>query len=278
MFLRFDAAMNGKNFSDIAPEVLLRDIIELPVEMDTDATNRAGRYGQTVPTLARRSLSVRLVYQIREYDIQRRSAVNGMVLAWAMQGGWLTINSRPGKRLRVVCNSLPGMDSNLKWTQDLSITFTAYAVPYWEDDGDAKSVTFTTEGDAVDGMYHGANVINAPGNVDKEPVTAFVTNINSDGALLTHLKIMVDDTFMEFEGMNQGADGYMGAFIVIDYDENDILRIRDTRSDVDNGSLLKYRTEESDDDLLAVCNKDNQIHVYADVPVSLTIYARGRWL
>lgn len=278
MFLRYEATLDGKNFSDIAPEVLLRDIVEQPADVDLQANPRAGLYGQSVPTRKRLALSVRLVYRIREYDSRKRAEIRDKVAEWANganRGGWLTINTRPGMQLQVVCDVPPSLDSSLKWTQDLTLTLTAYAVPFWQDIGVGQTVNFDTVWADDVGMYKWSDVIRPKGNVGKVPVTCFAFNM--DDKPLTHLKIMVDDTMMEFKGMNIEGGGVLGGWFSLDYTEDDILQIKNVRDDNDP-SLLQYRTAESDDDLLARCNVYNQIHVYSDATVNITLYARGRWL
>lgn len=278
MFLRYEAALDGKNFSDIAPEVLLRDIVEQPADVDSQANPRAGLYGQSVPTRKRLALSVRLVYLIREYDSRKRAELRDKVAEWANganRGGWLTINTRPGMQLQVVCDTPPNLDSSLKWTQDLTLTLTAYAIPFWQEAGDGQAVELDTVWADNVGMYKGSAAISPKGNAGKVPVTCFAYNM--DDKPLTHLKIIVDDTIMEFKGMNIAGGGVLGGWFSLDYTDEEILQIKNVRDDNDP-SLLQYRTAESDDDLLAQCKVRNEIHVYSDATVNITFFARGRWL
>ncbi len=134
MFLRFEAQLNGNKFSDIAPELILRDIVESPAEVDVSKVRYANRPGQRVSSIVRTSLSVRLVYVIRSRDIQRRMEIRDLIVAWAANGGTLKVNTRPGKMLRVICETSPMLESSLRWTQDLSLTLTAYSIPYWQDE------------------------------------------------------------------------------------------------------------------------------------------------
>jgi hypothetical protein len=278
VFLRYEAALNGKIFSDIAPEVLLRDIVEQPADVDSQANPRAGLYGQSVPTRKRLALSVRLVYRIREYDSRKRAEIRDKVAEWANGangGGWLTINTRPGMQLQVVCDTPPNLDSSLKWTQDLTLTLTAYAIPFWQEAGDGQAVELDTVWADNVGMYKGSVAISPKGNAGKVPVTCFAYNM--DDKPLTHLKIIVDDTMMEFKGMNIAGGGVLGGWFSLDYTDEEILQIKNVRDDNDP-SLLQYRTAESDDDLLAQCKARNEIHVYSDATVNITFFVRGRWL
>lgn len=273
MKLRFEAALGGKNFSDIAPEVLLRDIVEIPAEMDVQKSRRATRPGQIITGKTRTALAVRLVYNIRAYDVARRAQVRDLVAEWACGGGWLTVNTRPGKRLYVVCETPPNVESSLKWAQDLSMTLYAYAQPYWEKE-DEVTVSIPAEWSNTHGMYYGAHVINPEGNVTEVPVSFIAWNTSDDKAL-THLKVMVWNTFFDLRDIAVEPGGMLYGLVQARYDENDILSIRDEMTGV---SLMANRTAESSDDLLARCGKDNQIHVYADAPCRVQLEARGRYL
>lgn len=275
MFLRFEATLNGKKFSDIAPEVILLDILEQPADMDVSLSRRGYRSGQRSSGRVRTSLSVRLVYNIRAYSIERRAAIRDMIADWAKDGGWLTVNSRPGKRLFVEVDNPPNLDSSLKWTQDLSLTLTAYSQPYWEDEEDVRVGAVDAAWSPAHQQYYAANVITPTGNVPTVPLS--VSFYASGGAPLTHIKIVADDTFIELDNLSVQPSLVRG-YVFIDYDDNDVLMIHDLMADDDNSSLMSNRTAESSDDLLVRCGKTNQLHVYSDVPVTVTFWAKGRWV
>lgn len=52
--------------------------------------------------------------------------------AWAEAGGVLTLHEDGKRVLRVVCTQYPTM-STLNWLETLSLVFTAFSCPYWED-------------------------------------------------------------------------------------------------------------------------------------------------
>nr|MBR4281678.1 hypothetical protein [Clostridia bacterium] len=145
MKMRFDAALDGASFAEIDETVILLDIDEPPAEEDIDLARRAMHPGTRITSRIRRKLSVRLRFVVREYDIARRAWIMDRITAWAAKGGWLTINSRPGQRLRVVPERLPAMGSSLKWTAEIELTLTAYERPYWEQIQPMR-VTITGEG------------------------------------------------------------------------------------------------------------------------------------
>lgn len=269
MELLFDAALNGVAFSSIAEEVFLTDIVEEAPRMDTQTAPLALRDGLIRTHNRRQSLSVRLVYVIRTQDVGLRSELRDKVAAWAAKGGVLTINSRPRKQLQVVMDTPPPLDSGGKWTNELSLTLTAYAVPFWED-VKAQGLQFSTAWADTYGQYFFADVITPKGNAPEIPLTVLLQCIGESA--LTALKIVANETVMEFTGLSIAAGQNV---LAISYDKNGLLAIEDVMT---GESLMKNRTPASSDDLLVKTGKGNQIMIYSDQPVSGAISYRGRWV
>lgn len=254
MFLRFDAAMNGQSLAALAPEIIVRDICEQVAEVDATTVRRANRTGQRVSDKFRTALSVRIVYNIRAYDIVRRTQIRDMIADWAGDGGWLTINTRPNQRLYVHVVNPTAVDSALKWTQDLTMTLTAYERPYWEDQLPVSVMTTDT------GTLYPA------GTVRDTYVECDVLNIGDSD--LTALKLTCGDTHITLEGISVPT----GERVVIAYTDDDLLTI--TAAGV---SALGNRTADSSDDLMAYTRKSNVISATGDQSVSAVFTARGRW-
>lgn len=254
MFYRFDAYLNGVSFAHLDELILLRDINELPPQEDVQQTRRGLHPGTRITSRVRRSLSLRLVYNVREYDITARARVLDKIAAWAGNGGWLTINSRPGQRLYVVPEDLPSMGSSLKWTDDMEMTLTAYERPYWEQQWPVVStITFT------------GNIIPL-GTLPEAYVECDVTNTGDDA--LTSLTLSCDATKIALEGLNVPP----GEHVTISYTDTGLMQIMAA-----GASALANRTAESSDDLIAIAKKKNGIAVLADQSVSATFKARGRF-
>lgn len=269
----YDVSLGGVSVHSLADEIIVRDIVEKPAKMDMQTSKRALHAGTRVTNDIRRSLSVDVVYVIRTEDSERRAEIAGLIAGWVGSGGWLEISTRPGKRLYVRPSDFPSLGSSLRWTEDITMTLTAYEQPYWEDKDDV-AVAITGAWSASHGMYHGANVINPAGNVEKVPLTAMLWNPGEDAAI-THLKIVSDGTFFEFEGLQLEPGGMFSSLMEIAYTDDDVLTISDVMQDK---SLLVNRTAESSDDLLVRCGKTSQIQVYADAPFQVNFFAKGRWL
>ena len=177
--------------------------------------------------------------------------------AWAMGGRYLSIGDRPGQRLRVVCDTLPSVTSALRWTQDLIMVFTAYAMPYWEADTPIRASFTGTSGTAA---------IRQAGTA---PCFLEADIANTSGATLTSLSLTADGQKMAFSGLALGA----GKTLKICYDENWILR-----AEVDGASVLAQRTADSADDLILQPGKATTVTIAASDAVSVTLKARGLWL
>ena len=273
--LLYDACLNGVSIHTLAEEIILRDIVENPADMDIQTAKRSMHPGTRETSSVRRKLEIDLVFVIYTQDSRRRAEISGLVAAWANDGGWLTVNTRPGMRLHVRPTKMPAQGSALRWQEDITLTLTAYAIPFWQEAGDGQTVELDTVWADNVGMYKGSVAISPKGNAGKVPVTCFAYNM--DDKPLTHLKLMVNDTMMEFKGMNIAGGGIFGGWFSLDYTDEDILQIKNVR-DEDDPSLMRFRTAESSDDLIARCNVKNQIHVYADSMLNITFFARGRWL
>lgn len=263
----FEATLGGVALSSLADEILLTDIVEEPVQMDTQTAPLALGDGMLRTVNRRESLSVRLVYQIRTQDVARRAEVRDLVAAWAVNGGALTVNTRPGKQLRVVCDTAPEQGSSGKWTDDLEIVLTAYAVPYWED-VEKVSISVNTVWNANRGEYYYANVIRPTGNVSA-PLE--FTMLYTGTETLNRLKIICGSKAIEFTDMGVTRMN----IVQITYDVNGLFKAYKGA----NVSLLPMRTPESEDELFATPGTDNQIYVLSDAEIhGGSITCRGRWL
>ena len=137
------------------------------------------------------------------------------------------------------------------------MTFTAYAMPYWEADMPIRAVFSGTGGTAVI-----RNAGTAPCFLEAEIS-------NTSGSTLTSMSMTADGQTMAFTGMALGA----GKTLKIFYDDKWLLR-----AEVDGASVLNRRTADSADDLILQPCKSTTVTIAADKAVSVTLKARGLWL
>ena len=252
MLLRFEATLNGVAFSNIDEKLILRDIEEMRPRETQNESPRATYPGTRVSSRVRRALSVRLVFCVREYDITKRADVLDKVAKWAANGGWLTINSRPGQRLYVRPDEMPSMGSSLKWTEDMYMTLTAYENPFWEDET-AKTLT-------------GNGYLNPGGTYPTAYVSCDITNAGH--AALTKVTVNCGSTKIILDGL------YItnGQTVSIGYTDDGILQI--TANGV---SALANRTPDSSDDLMIRGGVSTWVSVTSNVTVTRVFSTRGRY-
>lgn len=261
----FTAALGGVALLSLADEIILTDIVEEPAEMDTQTAPLALGDGMLRTVNRRKSLSVRLVFQIRTQDVVRRAEVRDLVAAWAAKGGLLTTNTRPGQQLRVVCDTPPAQGSSGKWTDELEMTLTAYAVPYWEDEMETEQ-DVETVWNASAQMYSCARVIDATAHQLDVPLSVRLIYTGAETALTyAMVKAGVEDpTFIELAGMSILSSGLFGAWILMNHTDEGFLNIQEAMSLT---SLMANRTPESSDDIIIPAGENVQIMIYTDQPI-----------
>ncbi len=258
MMTRYACALNGIPLHGIDDRIHVLDIVQLPPKMRI-ATADAPLEGTHLIHQTRASLTVRVSFLIREYDVVARRSILQQICAWAASGGTLTINDRPGQQLRVVCTDLPRY-SAMAWLDELTLTFTAYEAPFWED---AAAASATVSGDA--GSTGGTGTLAIPGTAGYTPVHC--TAINRGTAPLTTITLEVSGSAITLEGLSIAA----GGAVAVEMDGVH-LRIHSAGS-----SLLHTRTATSSDRLLGCCGQENPVAARGDQPIEAMFSARGRY-
>lgn len=252
---RYACAVDGLGLQDIDPTIHITDIQETAPKVRADTATNALYDGLRLTRLLRQSLSVSVTFEVHEYDAARRKAVAQRACDWA-RDGWLTVSDRPGQRLRVVCDRLPVVPSALKWTDRLTIGFTAYDLPFWQEQ---YPVTATFSGD------NGGVIIVPTGN----RACCLEAEITATGGTVDHLVLSVGGRSLAFSAL--GLTG--GQTLSIGYDDERHLQYMR----IGDASALSRRTPESADDLLLQAREHNAVAISANAPVRVTIRARGLW-
>ena len=134
------AALNGDQLDEIHDAIVIRGIEQAAGKDNITATATGGPFGQRITGARRDSIdiTVKFAIDIKKRDLEGRNAVLEAVNAWAAAartetgGAWLTVGHKPDRRIRVVL-AQPAAEGDLwKWTDDFTIIFRAYGVPYWE--------------------------------------------------------------------------------------------------------------------------------------------------
>ncbi len=251
---RLYCALNGVSFSSLDESIRLLDVQEISptlrsvtADRHTDGTYLLARH--------RASLQIRLRFLIAEYGVARRSELLHRVMAWAEQGGNLTLEKQGMRVLSVVCTSFPSL-SALNWLETLSLTLTAYDCPYWED-ADATVLTMT---DTL--------AVTAPGTAPETPLDVLITNAGS--AALTRISITAAQR-ITLSGLSIPSGGQLrihhdaGYFAV----ESKLGGI--------STSVLSCRTPDSADDLTLLPGQAVVVSISADAAIQAELRFKGRY-
>lgn len=250
---RYSVTLNGEPLLQISPNIIITDINYDSPKVNIETYNVAKRHGSIIHRQYVDKKSVTISFMIREYTTARRQAVCSSVIKWAKKGGVLKINDRPGQHLDCVCESYPSVSSVRDWLSEVSITFSAFANPFWIDDIQSS---IALSGTAGNGMLY------VPGDAQETFVEATV----KAKAALTSFTLTVGGRTMTVT--SNIANGHT---VKLEYDKNMILSIKDN-----NTSILNKRT--GADDLIAVCGERNTVSFTSSANADVVFSAKGAWL
>ena len=208
----------------------------------------------------REQLSLRVRFLIEEYDIAARHQLLHLVAAWAEAGGVLTLHEDGKRVLRVVCTQYPTM-STLNWLETLSLVFTAFSCPYWEDAAETSFLMPNTS-DAP------SKLLAVPGDAPETPLNLLIRNIGDTA--ITTLTISAAGK-ISFQGLTLAP----GAAIRIHHNAG--VFAAEMVSDDSTVSILPYRTPDSADDLLLRPGVLNEIRVEASAAAFVSGRCKGRY-
>ena len=236
MQLRHRVALNDVQLDELDERILVLGVNDNAGKETLNAVSRFGGFGQRITTRHRDTLDITVSFglRIKAGDMQARSELFETVTAWAMTGGWLTVNYKPNRRIHVTCASLPSAGDLADWTSEFSITFRAYGVPYWQQVkptqvkiNSARTATRTME---IPG--------NAPTvldltflNLSGMEIASFVFTAGGKGFTLNNLGLKANET------------------LAIDHTAEGLLRIGIYNTSGTRRSVLGCRTAASSDDL-----------------------------
>lgn len=252
MKTRYSVWMNNQGLQDLDERIYITDIKENDPKQRMITAEKPIGGGTRLLRVMRESLSVVVRFAVREYDTARRRDILTRIRAWAREG-YLSTSDRPGQRLYVVCEKIPTADSALKWTGEMEMTLTAYAVPWWEDETPTRATYTGTNGTAAL-MCRG----DEGGLLDAEITTA---------GTVTSMSIKVNGRSFVFSGLSLAG----GSRVTISHDKDGVLSIK-----AGSVSLLPKRTAASADELL-LASGGNTITFTANASCTAVFSARGRY-
>lgn len=253
MISRYEAIIDGVALSSLDDRLLILDISHAS-GIENRSVTYAKRDGMFIYDRFVQSASVEIKFELHIYDIAERQLVCQEVARWAC-GNILQTNDRQNQRLRVICTKMPVIKSAKKWTEELTVAFNSYLIPFWEDELISSKATSD------------ASSLYVSGNVPRSIARANVEVEVVPSATITTITLTCGDTSITLNNISVSAS----QTLKIDYDENMNLRIK-------NGSVSYLSKRTGSDDLLAECGASNAISVSADAIVTATFSARGLYL
>lgn len=232
MILSKRVALDGVQLDSVDSRILIQRVETAAGKETIDAASLWGGSGSRVTGIHRDSLDVVVTFSINEksYHPQERAEVLEKVNTWAAAGGWLTVNYKPGRKIRVIAAQLPG-EGDMTQRNQYSITFRAYGVPYWQE-----------ANPQIIGLYGGSNEFNFYVNGNQRAVME-ASFQNTSGGTINTLTISTGESSISFTGLGL-ADGETFELDHTDDGKRSVLRCR-----IGSRSVLDKRTAGSSDDL-----------------------------
>ena len=145
MILSRRVALGGVQLDELHERIVIQSIDPGVPHESVNAANRMGGYGQRMTGQHWETLEVNVTYAIDvpKTEMALRRQIFDAVNSWAMRKGWLTVNWLPGRRFYVDKVVFPGSGDMREWTNEYTITFRAYNVPFWQDEQPGQAVSGT---------------------------------------------------------------------------------------------------------------------------------------
>lgn len=227
--------------------------------------------GGIITRTYRQKASVTVTFGLYVYDVAARYEACEKVKTLCSKGGTITTNDRPGKALyNCVCEQYPEIDSARDWTAPITMVFSRYDFPYWQDTTETVKTLTGTKTETT---------ITVPGNAPKAKCYVEITAQENYPSSIngTTLKVTVDSTYI-----NVNYPLKKNNFCIIDQDSKNNLRIRIYDNSSSSKKLIAsgvgLATTASSDKLVAIPGKANKFAILADKKVKVALKIRGTWL
>ena len=263
MQLRHRVALNDVQLDELDERILVLGVNDGAGRETLNAVSRFGGIGQRITTRHRDTLDITVSFglRIKAWDMAARSELFEKVVAWAQDGGWLTVNYKPKRRIYVACAQLPAPGDLAEWTSGFSIVFRAYGVPYWQTDNPVQINLNSTRA--------ATRSMEIPGTA---PTVLDVSFRNLSGMEIASFSIQAAGKKFILENLGLQAE----ETLMIDHTAEGLVRIRIQSATGSWRSVLGRRTAASSDDL-TVKPGSVQWSVTAQRAGRLTVSCYGRY-
>ena len=258
MNLAHRVALNGVQLDEIDERINIKAVEEGAGKETLSAAGTAAGCGQRITNRRRDTLDIVVKFSmlIDYKDLPSRAELLEKVIKWAADGGYLTVNYKPNRRIYVVLAQAPGGGDLYEWTSVYSLTFRAFSVPYWEEET-PRTVRTGTASNAACSM-----------TVDGSAETAAdITLYNRSGMTINNVTINAAGNTMTFKNLNMGGN----ATLTIRHSETGLLVLR-----VGGRSAMACRTPDSANDT-RVKPGTRSFSFSADRACEMLVECRGRF-
>lgn len=265
MLLKRRVSLNGVQLDELDERILITGIDEAAGKDSITAAGHAFGSGQRVVRKKRDTLdvTVKFALKIRNDDMNAREELLETVNGWAANGGILRLEKRDNRRLYVVLAQAPGSGDMFNWSNEFTLVFRAYAMPYWEDD---TVSTFASGTKKEHAKNSGSFTMDVPGNTE---TVANITVQNYSGAVINNITVKVGSSQIAFTGLNLPGNGSL----VIDHVHNEERFY--FRARIGSTSVMAKRTGADD---FYVSPGTKTVTFSADRAVIVTAGVRGRYI
>lgn len=196
MILSRRVALGGQQMDELHERIVIRSVdVGVPHE-NVRAESLMGHFGQRIVDQHWENLEVTVTYAIDvpKRNMALRRKIFETVNKWAMQKGWLTVNWMDDRRMYVDKVVYPSAGDMWNWTDEYTIVFRAYGLPFW------MAVTPTQVN--VNETSGGSWTLEALGNV-ATPVDVDFRNVS--GMTIPYFTIRVGGTRLSFSNLGLGG-------------------------------------------------------------------------
>ncbi len=257
MILSKRAALGGVQLDELHESIVIQRVDPGTPQRNISAVAMMGGAGQRITGDHWETLDIIVEFGINlpKRQMELRRQVFEMVTAWALRGGWLTVNWMPNRRVWVDRVELPNGGDMWEWTNTYTITFRAYSVPFWQDEMPAQTVHQL--------ITSGSVSIEVGGNVQSVLDVSFQ---NRSGMTINNFRVSAGGNTLILSSLGLGGSETLN----ISHGTDGLLRIT-----AGGRSVLDRRTGADD---LYVLPGTNAVTIQSDRAGTLTVRSYGRYV
>ena len=293
MACRYNVTLNNVTMASLDSSIIIHDVCYEAPEYERDLFSVASLNGARTGNAYKRRCAVSVLFEIHEYDIADRQGVLVKIINWAKNGGDLRINDRPNQKLICVCDEFPYIDSAMSWLNELSITFAAYEIPYWQSATNTTTTAQYRKSASTDKLQTYQYITcNVPGDAPYAlPKSITVENFS---------KSSQDTVYFEMKNSTRNANDFMcittmlpantSCKIVYSYDDRQIMTFQMRYGTTVTNLIGKYTNASKIHEILLNCGVANQLGIslttrvagtssntYTPLNADVTVVYGGLW-